>query len=280
MFEPLPVQSMLRDYGLKPQKGLGQNFLVDELYLERIVHAADVRRTDNVLEIGAGLGSLTRHLAVSAGTVAAVEIDRHLFPALKKVVKPFDNVRLIQGDFMEMDIASLVTTDGYKVVANIPYYLTSNLIRRLMEAAVRSSLVVLTVQKEVAQRVCAQPGKLSLLALGVQIYGEPRIALTIPKGAFFPVPQVDSATLIIELFPEPLIAEQRINDFFLLIKAGFAQKRKMLHNALAGAADLNHEWAGELLEKAGIGPDRRAQTLTINEWDILTGLYREYRSKT
>jgi len=279
MLEPLPVQSMLRDYGLKPQKGLGQNFLVDELYLERIVQAADVNRTDTVLEIGAGLGSLTRHLANSAGNVAAVEIDQHLFPALKKVVKPFDNVRLVQGDFMEMDIASLVTTDGYKVVANIPYYLTSNLIRRLMEANVRPSMVVLTVQKEVAQRICAKPGKLSLLALGVQVYGEPRIAFIIPKGAFYPVPQVDSATLVIDLFPQPCVSAQQIDDFFLLTKAGFAQKRKMLHNALAGAPGINHEQAGELLAQAGIDPNRRAQTLKIEEWEILTSFFQEFRSK-
>lgn len=280
MFEPLPVQSMLRDYGLKPQKGLGQNFLVDEFYLERIVEAADVSRTDTVLEIGAGLGSLTRHLANSAGNVAAVEIDQHLFPALKKVVKPFDKVRLVQGDFMEMEIASLVTIDGYKVVANIPYYLTSNLIRRLMETDVRPSMVVLTVQKEVAQRICAKPGKLSLLALGVQVYGEPRIAFTIPKGAFYPVPQVDSAALVIDLYPQPRVAAQQVDDFFLLTKAGFAQKRKMLHNALAAAPNLNHEQAGVLLAKAGINPDRRAQTLTIDEWNILTSFFQDSRSKT
>jgi len=280
MLEPLPVQSLLRDYGLKPQKGLGQNFLVDELYLERIALTAEVNRADTVLEIGAGLGSLTRHLAVSAGKVVAVEIDQQLYPALKKVVKPFDNVRLVQGDFMEMNIASLVTTDGYKVVANIPYYLTSNLIRRLMETDLRPSLVVLTVQKEVAQRVCAKPGKLSLLALGVQVYGEPRVAFTIPKGAFYPVPQVDSATLIINLFPQPRVSPQRLNDFFLLTKAGFAQKRKMLHNALAGAPGINHEQALDMLSQAGIEAERRAQTLTIEEWKILTGFYREYRSKT
>jgi len=279
MLEPLPVQSMLRDYGLKPQKRLGQNFLVDELYLERIVQAADVNLADTVLEIGAGLGSLTRHLAVSAGNVAAVEIDQHLFSALKKVVKPFDNVQLVQGDFMEMNITDLISTDGYKVVANIPYYLTSNLIRRLMEADVRPSMMVLTVQKEVAQRICAKPGKLSLLALGVQVYGEPRIAFPIPKGAFYPVPQVDSATLLIDLFPQPRVSTQQIDDFFLLTKAGFAQKRKMLHNALASAPGINHDQAGELLAKAEIDPDRRAQTLTIEEWDILTRFFQEFRSK-
>lgn len=140
-------------------------------------------------------------------------------------------------------------------------------------------MVVLTVQKEVAQRICAKPGKLSLLALGVQVYGEPRIAFIIPKGGFYPVPQVDSATLVIDLFPQPCVTAQQIDDFFLLTKAGFAQKRKMLHNALAGAPGINHEQAGELLAQAGIDPNRRAQTLTIEEWEILTSFFQEFRSK-
>lgn len=279
MLEPLPVPSMLKDYGLKPQKGLGQNFLVDDLYLEKIIVSAGVKKTDIVLEIGAGLGSLTRHLAASAGEVVAVEIDSNLFPALKKVTKPFDNVRLVQGDFMEMDITDLVSMDGYKVVANIPYYLTSNLIRRLMESHVKPEMTVLTVQREVAQRICARPGRLSMLALSVQVYGEPRIAFTIPKGAFFPVPQVDSATLVIEHFPQPLILEGRLDNFFLLAKAGFTQKRKMLHNALAGAPDINHEQALDMLSQAGIESGRRAQTLSLQEWDALTAHYSEYRSK-
>jgi 16S rRNA (adenine1518-N6/adenine1519-N6)-dimethyltransferase len=279
MLEPLPIPSMLKDYGLKPQKGLGQNFLVDDLYLEKIIDAASVQKTDTVLEIGAGLGSLTRYLASSAGEVIAVEIDKNLFPALKKVTKPFDNVRLVQGDFMEMEITDLVSMDGYKVVANIPYYLTSNLIRRLMESHVKPELTVLTVQKEVAQRICARPGKLSLLALGVQVYGNPKIAFTIPKGVFFPVPQVDSATLVVEHFTQPSIPEEGLDNFFLLAKAGFAQKRKMLHNALAGAPDINHEQAMDMLSRAGIGSERRAQTLNLQEWDALTALYSKYRSK-
>jgi 16S rRNA (adenine1518-N6/adenine1519-N6)-dimethyltransferase len=279
MLEPLPLPSMLKDYGLKPQKGLGQNFLVDELYLERIVQAGGVEKSDTVLEIGAGLGSLTRYLASSAGEVVAVEIDKNLFPALKKVTKPFENVRLVQGDFMELEIKELVKADGYKVVANIPYYLTSNLIRRLMESRVRPKLTVLTVQKEVAQRICAGPGKLSLLALSVQVYGKPKIAFFIPKGAFFPVPQVDSATLVIEYFSQPRIPEERMDNFFLLAKAGFAQKRKMLHNALAGAPDINHQQAQEMLTQAGIEAERRAQTVSIEEWGALTALYSEYRSK-
>lgn len=279
MLDPLPVPSMLKDYGLKPQKGLGQNFLVDDLYLEKIVQAGGVQKTDTVLEIGAGLGSLTRYLASSAGDVVAVEIDQNLFPALRKVTKTFDNVHLVRGDFMELDVQGLLKRNGYKVVANIPYYLTSSLIRRLMESHVKPVLTVLTVQKEVAQRICAGPGKLSLLALSVQVYGAPRIAFIIPKGAFYPAPQVDSATLVVEHYPQPRIPVEQLEHFFLLAKAGFAQKRKMLHNALAGAPDINHEQALDLLSRAGIEVERRAQTLSLEEWGALAALYSEYRSK-
>lgn len=279
MLDPLSIPSMLKDYGLKPQKSLGQNFLIDDVYLEKIARSADLNRQDVVLEIGAGLGSLTRYLADAAGEVVAIEIDRNLIPGLKKISKPFSNIRLVQGDFMEINFSDLCLNGGYKVVANIPYYLTSNLIRRLMEAPVKPLLVVLTVQKEVAQRICANPGKLSLLALGVQVYGFPRIVFQIPKSSFFPVPNVDSATILIDLYPQPLIPYERLEDFFLLAKAGFAQKRKMLHNALAGAPDINHEQATALLEASGIDPERRAQTLSLDEWEKLSAQFTLIRQK-
>lgn len=273
--DPLPAQSLLRDYGLKPKKGLGQNFLIDDTYLQRIVEAANVTGGDDTLEIGAGLGSLTRHLAAVAGQVTAVEIDSQLFPILKKVLKGFDNVRLILGNIMEIDPRELTSKAGYKVVANIPYYLTSNLIRRLLEAPLKPALIALTIQKEVAQRVTAAPGKMSLLSLGVQVYGKPRISFSIPADAFYPVPEVDSALLVVELYDQPVIPAEYIDSFFKLAKAAFAQKRKMLHNALAGAPGLGTEKAGILLNRSGIDPDRRAQTLALQEWYILTEEYRK-----
>lgn len=279
MLEPLQVQTILRNYGLKPQKGLGQNFLVDDGYLQKIVEASRVNREDTVLEIGAGLGSLTRYLASAAASVIAVEIDGRLFPALKNVLSSFSNVRLIQGDIMEITPADLGLKEGYKVVANIPYYLTSNLMRRLMEAKVKPSLVALTMQKEVAQRICAEAGDLSQMALSVQVYGRPHIAFYIPKGAFYPVPRVDSAALLVELYPQPLIPQPRLETFFLLMQAGFSQKRKMLHNALAGGLDLNRQEIMALLAESGIKPERRAQTLSIREWDALAKCYGEMRSK-
>ncbi|MDP2965824.1 MAG: 16S rRNA (adenine(1518)-N(6)/adenine(1519)-N(6))-dimethyltransferase RsmA [Pelolinea sp.] len=274
--DPLPAQSLLHDYGLKPKKGLGQNFLVDDTILQRIVEAANITSIDEALEIGAGLGSLTRHLAAAAGQVTAVEIDSQLFPILKKVLKGFDNVRLIQGDIMEIDPRELTSKAGYKVVANIPYYLTSNLIRRLLEAPLKPTLIALTIQKEVAQRVTASPGKMSLLSLGVQVYGKPRIAFPIPTTAFYPIPEVDSALLLVELYDQPVIPVESLDSFFKLAKAAFMQKRKMLHNALAGAPGLGTEKAGILLNRSGIDPDRRAQTLALQEWLLLTENYRDF----
>jgi len=274
-FDPLPVQSLLRDYGLKPKKGLGQNFLVDDTYLQRIVEAANVTESDEVLEIGAGLGSLTRHLAAAAGQVTAVEIDNQFFPILKKVIKDFSNIRLIEGDIMEIDPQAITSRAGYKVVANIPYYLTSNLIRRLLEAPLKPTQIALTIQKEVAQRICAEPGKMSLLSLGVQIYGKPVIAFSIPSTAFFPVPGVDSALLLVNLFEQPVIPVELLDGFFKLAKAAFMQKRKMLHNALAGAPGLGNGRAEELLSRSGIDPDRRAQTLALQEWYLMTKNYQE-----
>jgi 16S rRNA (adenine1518-N6/adenine1519-N6)-dimethyltransferase len=271
--EPLPVQALLRDYGLKPKKRLGQNFLVEDSFLKRIVEAAGVAPADEVLEIGAGLGSLTRHLASAAGNVTAVEIDEPLFPILKKVLKDFKNVRLIRGDIMEIDPLELASRAGYKVVANIPYYLTSNLIRRLLEAPLKPALMALTIQREVAQRVCAEPGNMSLLSLGVQIYGKPHNEFLIPAEAFYPLPDVDSALLLVELFAQPVIPTDLLDIFFKLAKIAFTQKRKMLHNALAGAPGLGNEKAVKLLNLSGIDPNRRAQTLALQEWFILTEEY-------
>jgi 16S rRNA (adenine1518-N6/adenine1519-N6)-dimethyltransferase len=274
---PLPVQSILKDYALQPKKGLGQNFLVEDTYLQRIVEAGGVTRADKVLEIGAGLGSLTRYLAVSAGSVCAVEMDSRFTGILKKVLKDFPNVTLVNADIMEMDPGEWMDTSGYLVVANIPYYITSVLIRHLLEAAVKPRRMVLTIQKEVAQRICAQPGDLSLLALSVQVFGSPRIAFNIPAGSFYPAPKVDSAVLVVELYGEPLVPLPDLKAFFALAKAAFSQKRKMLHNTLAGYNGLGSAGAQRVLEQAGIDPDRRAQTLSIEEWGCLTETYQNLK---
>lgn len=274
MLAPLPVQTLLREHGLQPRKSLGQNFLVEDTYLQRIVAAAQVSQADEVLEIGAGLGSLTRYLAEVAGRVCAVEMDSRFMAILNQVLKDFSNVTLVNADIMEMRPQEWMHVPGYLVVANIPYYITSALIRHLLEAPLKPRRIALTIQKEVAQRVCAQPGDLSLLALSVQVFGAPRVALHIPAGAFYPSPKVDSSLLLIDLYPEPLLPDEDLRIFFALAKSAFAQKRKMLHNALAGHPGLGSEGARQLLESAGIQPERRGQTLSMEEWGRLV---REYR---
>jgi 16S rRNA (adenine1518-N6/adenine1519-N6)-dimethyltransferase len=264
---PLNIPALLRQYGLRPHKGLGQNFLQDESALQEIVSVADLKPDDAVLEIGPGLGSLTRYLALAARSVTAVELDRNLFPALKKILAPYKNVRLVQGDILDLDPAELMDAPDYVVVANIPYYITSAVIRHLLESDPRPRRIVLTVQKEVAARICALPGDLSLLALSVQVYGQPSIAAHIPAEAFHPAPKVDSAVVKIEIYAEPVIPSARLETFFRLAKAGFGQKRKTLRNSLG--ALLGREGAESLLAAAGIDPMRRAETLSLEEWGKL-----------
>jgi 16S rRNA (adenine1518-N6/adenine1519-N6)-dimethyltransferase len=267
---PLNAASLLKRYDLRAHKGLGQNFLQDPLALERIVAAAEIQPTDTVLEIGPGLGSLTRYLAVAANEVIAVELDADLLPPLKQILEPYQNVRLIHGDILKLTPKDLIAERDYLVVANIPYYITSAVIRHLLEGEAKPRRIVLTVQKEVAERICSQPGDMSLLALSVQVYGKPRIAAQIPAEAFFPPPKVGSAVLVIDIYPSPLVKDERLDTFFRLIKAGFSQKRKTLRNSLSSGLRISPAQAAELLTRAGIEPQRRAETLSIEEWETLS----------
>jgi 16S rRNA (adenine1518-N6/adenine1519-N6)-dimethyltransferase len=267
---PINISFLLKKYGLRPHKGLGQNFLQDPIALEKIAAAADIQPTDTVLEIGPGLGSLTRYLAASAKQVIAVELDQHLLPPLKAVLSPYNNVHLVQGDILELNPSELVNEPNYVVAANIPYYITSAVIRHLLESPSKPRRVVLTIQKEVAQRICETPGDMSLLALSVQVYGRPRVVAHVPAGAFVPAPNVDSSVLSIEIYPEPLIQIEYLNTFFRLIKAGFAQKRKTLRNSLSAGLSISTTESADLLARAGIDPQRRAETLSIDEWRTLS----------
>jgi 16S rRNA (adenine1518-N6/adenine1519-N6)-dimethyltransferase len=267
---PLNAAAVLKRYGLRADKSLGQNFLQDHFALEKIANAAEIQKDDCVLEIGPGLGSLTRYLAVSARQVTAVELDPDLLTPLKAILTPHPNVRVIQGDILELQIADLVDQPGYIVAANIPYNITSAIIRHLLESTPKPRRIVLTIQKEVAERICAAPGDLSLLALSVQVYGAPRIEAKIPAGAFHPIPNVDSAVLRIDIFEEPLIPADLLDKFFKLIKAGFSQKRKMLRNSLASGLHIKTQEAETLLHLAEIDPMRRAETLSIAEWKRLS----------
>ena len=265
----LPVPQLLKSHGLRPDKSLGQNFLVDDHHLARIVEASGVQPTDEVLEVGAGLGSLTRHLSAAARRVVAVELDKALLPILSQVLTGVENVEIVPGDILQIEISRYFKRSGFLVIANIPYYLTSNLIRHLLEAEPRPARLALTIQREVAQRACAQPPDMSLLSLSVQLYGKPHIAHHIPAGAFYPAPKVDSALLIVDLFDAPRLPESKIEAFFKISKTAFSQKRKTLANSLAALPSLNKAEAAAKLEAAGIDPRRRPQTLTLEEWEKL-----------
>jgi 16S rRNA (adenine1518-N6/adenine1519-N6)-dimethyltransferase len=269
----LDVPRLLHQYGLHPHKSLGQNFLMDESALQKVVAAAQVSSQDIILEIGAGLGSLTRQLAVMAHRVVAVEVDSSLIPALEQVVSQYSNVQVVEGDILALDPVQLVSQSPYLVVANIPYYITSALIRHLLESSLPPRRLVLTVQQEVARRICAMPGDMSLLALSVQVYGHPEIIAYIPPGAFYPPPRVDSAIIRIDLLPTPLIPTDQLDTFFKLLKAGFSQKRKTLRNSLAAGLRLSPAAAESMLKDAHIDPMRRAETLSLTEWHMLTDVF-------
>lgn len=268
------VKKLLRELGFRPRKGLGQNFLIDEKMLRRIVAAAEVGPDDTILEIGAGPGSLTHLLAEKAGRVVAVELDRGLVEILRHTVAAYPHVEIVLGDILELTPARLLgpelqgpSVPYYKVVANLPYYITSAVLRHLLEAEIKPGLMVVTVQREVAQRLVATPGQMSLLAVSVQFYGRPRTVAHIPAGSFYPVPKTDSAVVRIDLHQRPLLPANEVDRFFQVVRAGFAQRRKQLRNALAGGLSLPTDRVAVALERAAVDSRRRAQTLSLEEWE-------------
>jgi len=267
---PLNTVQILREHGLRADKSLGQNFLQDTSSLEIITASAEILPTDTVLEVGPGLGALTRHLAAAAKQIIAVELDQRLLPALRQTTHDYTNITILQGDMLKLNPAEIVPVTDYLVVANIPYYITSALLRHLLETTPRPRRVVLTIQKEVAERICAAPGDMSLLALSVQVYGRPRITAVIPAEAFYPAPKVDSAVVRIDLSPAPFIPTALLDTFFTLARAGFSQKRKTLRNSLSAGIRKSSAEIEETLRTAGIDPKRRAETLSLEEWRELT----------
>ncbi len=262
------IPALLRKHGIEPRKRLGQNFLIDPAALGRIVRAAELSPDDAVLEVGAGLGTLTRPLAERAGEVIAVELDDQLVDILHERLDDLPNVRILHGDILRLPDLGLAHL-GYKLVANLPYYITSAVLRRFLEKEPRPRLMVVTVQLEVAKRVVAEPGEMSLLAVSVQLYGRPRIVSRMPPGAFYPPPKVDSAVVRIDVHDKPtvpLAEEYGEATFFRVVRAGFAQRRKTLRNSLSGGLGLPAARVVDALAEAGVDARRRAQTLSLEEW--------------
>jgi 16S rRNA (adenine1518-N6/adenine1519-N6)-dimethyltransferase len=265
----------LAQLGIDPKKSLGQNFLFDDNILANIVAAADLSPTDQVLEVGAGLGSLTRHLAMAAGRVVAVELDQRFFPVLEQGLVHFSNVELVHADILTLDPADYFSRQSpvggpYKVIGNVPYYITGAILRHLLGASLKPSRMVLTVQKEVAERLTAAPPNMSLLAVSVQVYGKVEVVMTVKAGAFWPRPDVDSAVVRITVEPEQSGMRPIFNEalFFPVVRAGFSKKRKQLKNNLKGLGH-NEVAIEEALSKAGIDGRRRAETLSVEEWHRL-----------
>ena len=250
--EAVRLGEVLRRHGLRLKKGLGQNFLADPVHLDRIVAAAELMPDDVVLEIGPGVGTLTLRLAQQAGRVVAVELDAALLPVLAETLAGQSNVTLVQGDILQLDPASLVHGERYKVVANLPYYITSAAIRHLLTADLPPELIVLTIQREVAQRIVATPPNMSLLAVSVQYYAEPKLVARIPAGAFYPPPKVDSAIIRLRRWPTPPVDAPSDDLFFQVARAGFGQRRKQLRNSLGSGLSIGGDAADRLLAAAGV----------------------------
>jgi 16S rRNA (adenine1518-N6/adenine1519-N6)-dimethyltransferase len=269
MQDPLNASSLLKTYGLAPNKDLGQNFVIRRSALEQIISAACLEERELILEIGAGLGALTLELGLRGHRVVAVEYDKRLIPILNSVLAGMSNVSIIHGDILQLDPKDILDQRDYIVVANIPYHITSAVIRRLMGSPIPARKVVLTVQREVAERVAAGPGELSLLALSVQIFGYPQIHSHISSSAFYPQPKVDSSVLSIEMYAQPKVDLSDIDYFFWIAKAGFNQKRKQLRNALAGGLQLTPQEVEKMMLAVDLDPTRRAQELDLDEWQRL-----------
>lgn len=257
---------MLRQYGVRPQKALGQSFMTNRQAVQRVLEAASLTGSETVLEIGPGLGALTWQLSQLANRVIAIEFDRQLLPPLQALLSGLPNVELHQDDILTVPWERLGLAGPYCVVANIPYSITSAVLRRLLESQMPAEWLVLTLQREVAERVVAEPGMMSLLALSVQLYGTPRLAARIPPDAFYPRPKVESTVLRVDVHRPPRVEPSLVEPVFRLARAGFGQRRKQLRNALAAGLGIAPAQAAEWLQATGVRPERRAQALSVEDW--------------
>jgi len=281
------TRKLLRRYDIRAKKGLGQNFLVDDRVLETIIQTADLSPEDTVIEVGPGLGLMTGELAKRAGWVIAIELDNRLADILHETLQ-FENVVILNEDVLGTDPARVLqgrapgfppAFNSYKVVANLPYYITQPVIRHFLEAPVKPQTMVIMVQKEVAETICAAAGQRSVLSIAVQFYGRPSIVTKVPADSFFPAPEVDSAVVKIEVYREPPVAVDNAAGFFKLVRAGFTAARKQVANSLSQGLGLPKPAVQQLLVRAGIAPQRRAETFTLEEWAELWRQFTQYRGE-
>ena len=271
----------MRRSGLRARKNLGQNFLIDEEILELILTTSELIGTDIVVEIGPGLGVLTEELCRRSGRIITVELDDRLAQNLELRLSEYHNLTIINRDILKLPPPELFTeagitlTTGYKVVANLPYYITSPVLRLFLESESKPEMMVVMVQKEVAEEITAQPGKMSLLSLGIQLYGQPEIIRRVSAECFYPEPAVDSA--LVKIVPHKVspVDIEDTEKFFSFVKSGFSTPRKQLANSLSNGLGVSKSNVQELLGNAGISASRRAETLSLQEWAILWRVYEK-----
>ena len=267
---------ILQAFHLKADKNLGQNFLVEESVVNRIAKAAELTPEDTVLEIGPGIGTLTQALAMTGASVVSVELDKRLIPVLQETVGAYENVRVVQGDILKINILETVQAEPFKVCANLPYYITTPIIMNLLEQKLPIERLVVMVQKEVAERMTASPGgrEYGAISVAMQYYTEPKIAFIVKAGSFLPAPKVDSAVLVCKKRSTPPVDVPDENVFFKVVAAAFSVRRKMLTNSLKNMGGLTGEQVKSWLDRAGIDGKRRAETLSLEEFACLARTWK------
>ena len=273
---PQVTQHILNRFKLRADKKLGQNFLIDENVVHQIVAAAELSEADTVLEVGPGIGTLTQGLAESKARVVAVELDTRLLPVLATTLNGYDNVRVVHGDILKVNIMEEVGAPSFKVCANLPYYITTPIIFALLEKRLPMERLVAMVQKEVAERMAAQPGgkEYGALSVAIQYYTEPKIAFIVPPTSFIPAPAVDSAVIVCKRREKPPVEVCDEGLFFRVVKAAFSLRRKMLSNSLKNMG-IKSEHVAKWLELAGVDGKRRAETLSLEDFAKLTNSFNE-----
>ncbi|WP_433944851.1 16S rRNA (adenine(1518)-N(6)/adenine(1519)-N(6))-dimethyltransferase RsmA [Paenibacillus sp. SN-8-1] len=278
---PKRTKEIIQRHGFSFKKSLGQNFLIDQNILSKIVGAAELDETKGALEIGPGIGALTQKLAETAGKVTAVEIDQRLIPILEEVLEPYSHIKVVHGDVLKLDLRSLIETEyagltGVSVVANLPYYVTTPIIMKLLEEHLPLENIVVMIQKEVAERMAAAPGgkEYGSLSIAVQYYCEPELVCIVPHTVFIPQPNVDSAVIRLKVRKEPPVQVDDEGFFFGVVQASFAQRRKTISNNLKTRffANEGREELERLLQEAEIVPSRRAETLSLDEFAKLSNV--------
>ena len=273
---PQVTQHILNRFKLRADKKLGQNFLIDENVVRQIVAAAELSEADTVLEVGPGIGTLTQGLAESKARVVAVELDTRLLPVLATTLNGYDNVRVVHGDILKVNIMEEVGAPSFKVCANLPYYITTPIIFALLEKCLPMERLVAMVQKEVAERMAAQPGgkEYGALSVAIQYYTEPEIAFIVPPTSFIPAPAVESAVIVCKRRVKPPVEVCDEGLFFRVVKAAFSLRRKMLSNSLKNMG-IKSEQVAKWLELAGVDGKRRAETLSLEDFAKLTNSFNE-----